>query len=781
MQQATQDVTLDPVAKIRCVRCGRQTDLEGAVPLSSIACPGCGAVLTVPGRIGQFVVVRRLGAGAMGTVFEALDEQLGRRVAIKVIRPDASDASDRKQVLHEFLAEARALAAVNHPNVVQVHSIGTHHDQPYIIMELVSGKQRLENMLSRREPIDEQRLLRLAIDVAQGLSTAARINLVHGDIKPQNILLNDEGVAKVVDFGLVGPAGKTGETVRGTPYYIAPERAQGKAVDHRADMFSLGATLYHLLAAAPPFNGKNVMEVVLARLRKSAPDIRTIRPDISAATAEILMRTMATLPADRYDTYADLIAELQSALDFVEQAPEPGLADLLAASAGRNPLPQAPVETPPQPQTFSPQPPVPTPPAARTPAPRPGRPESPPPASPKVAPPTPRPESPTPVIAAKAKSSSALPAAKSSNSLPAAKSSRDLPSARPAAPPTPPPAPTTPATAKPPANVPQISTIPPVIPAAEIELLAASKSSVIPAEAKSSSALQAAAQSGPVPGASRSFVKKSKSRGSSKGMSSSKLLVSQNASGSEAAKRREVIILGTLSFILASASLSGYFLARYYLIPPPTPAVAAVPINVIDERFGGPVLPNDIYIEGDGKFNNLGQYIIHPLRGQQFKFFRELPKDKPNFALMLAMRPIIWDLNLDQAIDMSFTDESGKEMLLLRWRKNKIDRPTLTVTSHSGSTTQDMPTYRPDGLSAKIVYLTNTRTFRVSYGIGDAQPVTPHPMDLVSFPEKTPAPARVTVTVTRSNEPGEKNTEEFIVGLDRMAIGPPNLNPSRLP
>lgn len=319
MSQATPDVILDSVPMIRCMKCRRETMLSGQVPLSSMSCPGCRAVLTVPGRIEQFVVVRRVGAGAMGTVFEALDEQLGRRVAIKVIHAARSEESGDAKALEDFLVEARALAAVNHRNVVLVHSIGAHRGQPYIVMELVTGKQRLENLLSRNEPLDELRLLRLAIDVAQGLATAAGLNLVHGDIKPQNILLNDEGVAKVVDFGFGGSVGQAGETVRGTPFYIAPERALGKPIDPRSDMFSLGATLHHLLCAKPPFNGKNVMEVVVARLRKPVPDIRGIRPEISIATAQILQRLMAISPDDRYATYEALLADLQSAVDFPER------------------------------------------------------------------------------------------------------------------------------------------------------------------------------------------------------------------------------------------------------------------------------------------------------------------------------------------------------------------------------------------------------------------------------------------------------------------------------
>jgi serine/threonine protein kinase len=329
------EVIFDKVEAIRCAKCGAELDVSALKTLSHIQCPKCKSNVTVPGRIGQFLIIRQLGAGAMGTVVEALDEQLHRRVAIKVIRLGGGEESDRKQMLAEFLNEARALASMNHPNVVHVHSIGEHHKQPFIVMELVSGRERLDVAIGRGEQMDERRLLRLAIDVANGLAGAARLNLVHGDIKPQNILITNEGVAKVVDFGLVGRAGMgQGEEVRGTPYYIAPERAQSKPVDARADMFSLGATLWHLLAGKPPFRGKSVVEVVMTRLKKPAADIREERPDVSEPTAKALATMLATSPADRYPDYATLIAALRAAEQKLSEPAdgEAAMAGLLSAS-----------------------------------------------------------------------------------------------------------------------------------------------------------------------------------------------------------------------------------------------------------------------------------------------------------------------------------------------------------------------------------------------------------------------------------------------------------------
>lgn len=311
-------VMVDRVDQITCAKCGQAIDLSPVKPLTSITCPGCGATTTAPGQIGQFMITSVMGAGAMGAVFAATDTVLGRRVAIKVMR--RQEGEDEKQAQLNFLREARALAAVNHPNVVQVHTIGQHKGQTYIVMELVGGAQSLEAEVNAGRQLDEKRALEIGRDVAEGLAVASRMRLIHGDVKPGNILIASDGTAKVVDFGLVQRSGRsdTDQPVWGTPYYVAPERVQGEPPDAATDIYSLGATLWHLLVGRPPFSGSTVKDVIMARLKKPAPDLAEARPDLGRATVHIVMKMMARNPAKRYADYDTVIDRFNTALKKLE-------------------------------------------------------------------------------------------------------------------------------------------------------------------------------------------------------------------------------------------------------------------------------------------------------------------------------------------------------------------------------------------------------------------------------------------------------------------------------
>jgi len=307
-------ILVDRVDSITCASCGRAVDLAKVKPLTTIDCPGCGARVAVPGQIGQYMVTRVMGAGAMGAVFAATDTVLGRRVAIKVMRPQ--QGADDKQAQLNFLREARALASVNHPNVVQVHTIGQHKGQTYIVMELVDGEHSLEADVTARRQLDEQRALEIGRDVAEGLATAYRMKLVHGDVKPGNILIATDNTAKVVDFGLVQRSGQSDDDqpVWGTPYYVAPERIRGEPPNAATDIYSLGATLWHLLAGKPPFAGSSVKQVINARLKNPPPDLADERPDLSRNTVHIVMKMMAQDPAERYPDYDTIVDRLDKAL-----------------------------------------------------------------------------------------------------------------------------------------------------------------------------------------------------------------------------------------------------------------------------------------------------------------------------------------------------------------------------------------------------------------------------------------------------------------------------------
>ncbi len=315
----TAEIIAERVDKIACRKCGRHMDVSSVEPFSKVDCPDCDTRQRVPMRLGNFLLLEVLGKGGMGVVYRALDQSLGRYVAFKVLR---RALGEDKHFIENFFREARAAAALNHPNVVQIYSCGEERGQPYIVMELVGGG-RLDAIVSEGNPMDEVRALEVGVDVTEGLKAANDIGLIHGDIKPANILIDDHGTAKVVDFGLARFVNwkqeqEPGE-IWGTPYYIAPEKARGQKVDHRSDIYSLGATLYHALGAKPPFDGKTATDVVLARLKNPAIGLRVIRPSLQPETADVISRTLESDPFMRYPTYASLLPDLREALRVAKQ------------------------------------------------------------------------------------------------------------------------------------------------------------------------------------------------------------------------------------------------------------------------------------------------------------------------------------------------------------------------------------------------------------------------------------------------------------------------------
>ena len=217
--------------------------------------------------------------------------------------------------VEQFLQEARALAAINHPHIVQIYSYGEENGQPYIVMELVDGN-RLDHLQEKHKALDEAFVLQTAVQVIQGLQAANAAGMTHGDIKPANILYDKSGSAKVADFGLArfkGQKPKPGE-VWGTPYYVAPEVVKGQAPNEGSDIYSLGGTLYHVLTGEPPFNCESVTDTVLLRFKEPAPDPRVFKNSVTAKTAAILLRTLEMDPFARDPTYDSLLKDVSNAL-----------------------------------------------------------------------------------------------------------------------------------------------------------------------------------------------------------------------------------------------------------------------------------------------------------------------------------------------------------------------------------------------------------------------------------------------------------------------------------
>jgi len=285
--------------------------------------------LAIGTALGDFQIVSRLGAGAMGVVYEAFERTLKRTVALKVLPLDVTrDASRRAR----FLREARAAAAVMHPTLLTVFQVGTVEERVFIAMELVRGKNLREVLTAG--PVSIPEAVRIATDVALGLGRAHAAGIVHRDVKPDNVMLSADGAVKLLDFGIArlgegsplaeleavstldgtAPgAALTGEgRLIGTPGYMAPELTSGGAVDARADIFALGCMLYEMLAGLRPFAGETPIDILIASSRDPFVPLLSVRPDVPAALVAIVERCLAKSPDGRPPNGDALAAELKA-------------------------------------------------------------------------------------------------------------------------------------------------------------------------------------------------------------------------------------------------------------------------------------------------------------------------------------------------------------------------------------------------------------------------------------------------------------------------------------
>ncbi len=264
---------------------------------------------------GRYRLEAKLGSGGMSTVYLARDETLDRPVAVKVMHREMSEQEDQ---LQRFRQEARAVAKLTHPNVVSVIDAGEDGGHPYIVFEYVKG-ETLKQRISRVGALDTQEAIAYAIEVGRGLSVAHARNMVHRDIKPQNVLIDEEGRAKLTDFGISRQLEQDGMTatgrVLGTTDYVAPEQAMGKGVDPRSDIYSLGVVLYEMLVGQVPFHADSQVGVAMKHVNEELPDVQRRRPEASAAVALVVERATSKNPAERYQTVAEMIDDLETALE----------------------------------------------------------------------------------------------------------------------------------------------------------------------------------------------------------------------------------------------------------------------------------------------------------------------------------------------------------------------------------------------------------------------------------------------------------------------------------
>ena len=297
---------------------------------------------------GRYELEDLLGVGGMSSVYRARDRVLERTVALKILH---EQFSHDPAYVERFRREARAIAKLSHPNIVTVIDRGEFEGRQFIVFEYVAG-ETLKQLVTREAPLPPDRALALVHQVARGLAFAHEHGIVHRDVKPHNVLLDEDGAAKVTDFGIARSLGapdagltQTG-TVLGTGAYISPEQAAGRPADERSDQYSLGALLYELLTGRIPYEGESIVAVATRHVRDPVPNVREVRPEISPRVDALIRRAMAKRPEDRFPSTDAMIGAIEACLaDEVTRGrahenghPDDGATQVIAAPTPSEPL-----------------------------------------------------------------------------------------------------------------------------------------------------------------------------------------------------------------------------------------------------------------------------------------------------------------------------------------------------------------------------------------------------------------------------------------------------------
>ncbi len=262
----------------------------------------------------RYQILEKIGTGGMALVYKAHDNVLDRDVAIKALRESFDNESS---IVSNFIKEARSSASLVHPNVVSVYDVCEHNGFNYMVMELVNGKT-LKEYIKKNTRLPWQEACNYAIQIGQGIQAAHESNIIHRDIKPQNIIMDSSGTLKVTDFGIAkaveGDKAIAGGTAMGSVHYISPEQARGGFTDFRSDIYSLGVVLYEMLAGRVPFDGDNPVSVALMHIEKDALNVKCINMDVPSDLAYVTMKAMNREPSKRYQCMQDLLEDLRAVL-----------------------------------------------------------------------------------------------------------------------------------------------------------------------------------------------------------------------------------------------------------------------------------------------------------------------------------------------------------------------------------------------------------------------------------------------------------------------------------
>ncbi len=303
------------VLKICCYKCGQKLDLSELAPFEKINCPVCQVTIIVPKPFGSMLLEENLGEGTMATVYRAMDITLDREVAVKVLNTEWFNS----EIGRSFINEARSASAVNHPNVIPIYSCGEMEGQIYITMQYMEGGSLLRQAESSERPTGRS-ICKWIAETARGLDSAAIHGVEHHNIKPANVFLDADGNVKVGDFG-IGQIIDEGDPLfdnnKVSPrvtlemsYYLSPEKISTGKEDIAGDIYSLGATMYHVVCGQPPFNSRDVNENIRARFEGPPPEPKTLHPELDDELNQLLQKMLSIYPSERPRSYSDLSRKL---------------------------------------------------------------------------------------------------------------------------------------------------------------------------------------------------------------------------------------------------------------------------------------------------------------------------------------------------------------------------------------------------------------------------------------------------------------------------------------
>jgi serine/threonine protein kinase len=315
-----------PLKMVTCPGCDAKVFIPGDLPpLATEPCKRCGHSIMMPMQMRQFELRSKIASGGHGKVYRAFDNVLQRLVAIKLMR---KELENDPAALESFYREARAVASLNHTNIIQIYAFDEFEGQRYLVMEL-ADRGSLDTKIEKQQRLSELEVLDIGIKVASALDMSLKHNLLHRDIKPGNILFNMDNEPKLVDFGLARSPDAEPESLavtEGTPYYVAPEKIKREKETFLSDMYSLGCTLYQALTGHVPFEAPTVEELVAAHVHTALTPPNLVLPEISQATNDALVKVLAKNPADRFLSYDEfrMVLELARSQYLIRQSTSGG-------------------------------------------------------------------------------------------------------------------------------------------------------------------------------------------------------------------------------------------------------------------------------------------------------------------------------------------------------------------------------------------------------------------------------------------------------------------------